>query len=87
MHSDWTTWDKNHPDWCIEDTLPNKGLELSDANILLIYRWVSEEFGMACRIEASHLKWKEEDKTPTSPLKAKKSCEYMRVQRGKGKRW
>ena len=86
MNSDWTTWDKSHPDWHIEDAPPNKGFEILDSNLHSIYRWVGEEFGITIRIEASHSKQKVEDKPPTSPPKVKKSCESMRVQRGKGEK-
>ena len=85
-NSDWTTWDESHLDWCIEDTPPNKGFEISDSNLLSIYRWVGEEFGIAFGIEASRLKRKVEDKPPTSPPKAKKSHESMRVRRVKGEK-
>ena len=85
MNSDWTTWDKSHPDWRIEDAPPHKGFKILDLNLLLIYRWVGEEFGIAFGSEASHSKQKVGDKPPTSP-KVKKSCESMRVQRGKGEK-
>ena len=90
MNSDWMSWDAKRPSWYTQDMPPDGDLTNPASEIVEIYTWVGEEFGVLIDDGPSRPKHKVEDVPPTTPPKAKKSRESMwagdgKSGKGKGK--
>ena len=78
-HSDWKSWDSKHPTWRIQDMPPDAGLTFSNLELIEMYRWVAEAFGMTFDVGSSRPKCKVDDLSPTTTPEAKKSRESIRA--------